>query len=123
MINFCNETGVGVTPYGALNHGKLSHPVGWGESDRSKLTSMMPMSPADKEIIKRVEEIANKKGWKMGQVALVWLLEKGTIPVVGFNSVARVEETAQLRGKKLTEEEIKYLEEPYVPKPRAFGTD
>jgi hypothetical protein len=36
---------------------------------------------------------------------------------VGFNSVERIDEALEMRGKRLTDEEVKFLEEPYVPKP------
>ena len=70
----------------------------------------------DKQIIGRVEELANKKGWKMSHVALAWNVHKGTLPIVGFSSVARIEEAATVRGKTLSDEEMKYLEELYQPK-------
>ena len=68
------------------------------------------------EIIKRTHELAEKKGWKMSQVALAWIIQKGTIPICGFSNLSRLDEAVAVRGKKLTEEEIKYLEEPYLPK-------
>lgn len=72
---------------------------------------------ADEEIIRRVEKIAQTRGWKMLHVALAWHKAKGTVPIVGLNSVQRVEEMGELRDKSLTGEEVKYLEEPYQPKP------
>jgi hypothetical protein len=35
--------------------------------------------------------------------------------IVGLNSVTRVDGACAIRGKVLTENEIKYLEEQYVP--------
>ena len=60
--------------------------------------------------------MAGKREWKMSHVALAWLKCKGAVPIIGCNSVGRIEEACDLRGKSLTEEECKYLEEPYVPK-------
>ena len=53
----------------------------------------------------------------MSQVALAWIIQRGTIPIVGFSSIGRIEEAADVRGKILTDDEMKWLEEPYVPKP------
>ncbi|KAF9875182.1 hypothetical protein CkaCkLH20_07448 [Colletotrichum karsti] len=118
MNRFCDETGVGIMPWSPLFGGNLARPLGYNESARSQMKS--PMNPgltgADEEIIRRVQEVAGKKGWSMSHVALVWVTSKGAIPVTGFNSVKRIDEACELRGKTLTEEEIKYLEEPYVPK-------
>ena len=64
-----------------------------------------------------MEELAEKKGWAMSHVALSWLLLRGvSSPIIGFSSVERMDEALQVRGKVLTEEEMKYLEEEYLPK-------
>lgn len=74
------------------------------------------MTEGDEAIVRRVEELANKKGWKMSQLALVWLRSKGAVPIVGANSISRIDEVCEIRGKILTDEEVSYLEELYVPK-------
>ena len=120
MNKFCNETGVGLIPWGPLFSGLLAKPMGV-ETARSKMSTAMSggLTGADETIIKRVEEVAEKKGWKMSQVALAWIREKGCIPIVGLNntSIQRLDEACSVREKKLTADEVKYLEEPYVPKP------
>jgi aryl-alcohol dehydrogenase-like predicted oxidoreductase len=122
MNKFCKETGVGIIPWSPMHGGLLARPVGTGDSARAK--NKGPMTPvltdADEETVKRVEKISKDKSWTMPEVSLVWLKQKGATPIVGFNSVARVEEMAGLKGKELTDEEIKFLEEPYVPK-NIFG--
>jgi aryl-alcohol dehydrogenase-like predicted oxidoreductase len=69
----------------------------------------------DKQIIERVEELAKKHDWKMSHVALAWINKRVSSPIIGFSSVARMDEALDARGKELTEEEEKYLEELYVP--------
>jgi aryl-alcohol dehydrogenase-like predicted oxidoreductase len=118
MIRFCKETGVGIIPWSPMFSGRLARPVGSETSTRSKLpvTHDNGLTPADEEIIRRVEKMATDKGWKMSQVALTWLIGNGAIPIVGFNSISRIDDACELRGKSLTEEERKHLDEPYVPK-------
>lgn len=118
MNRFCKETGVGLIPYAPLGGGLFARPWGVQESLRSKSQSPVAakITDADEVIVNRAEEIANKHGWKIADVAFLWHRAKGTIPVAGLNSVARVEEAAQLRGKSLTDEEVAYIEEPYAPK-------
>ena len=70
----------------------------------------------DEEIIGRVEKVAKDKGVSMANVATAWVLSKGCAPIVGLNSEKRVQEAVEAIKLKLTEEEIKYLEEPYAPK-------
>jgi aryl-alcohol dehydrogenase-like predicted oxidoreductase len=118
MIRFCKETGVGIIPYSPMLGGQLARPLGQNDSVRAKTPHPMNpvLTPADEEIIRRVEKIAAVKNWKMSQVALTWLRSKGAIPIVGFNSVNRVDDACSLRGVSLTDEEVKFLEEPYIPK-------
>lgn len=74
-------------------------------------------SEADKAIIDRVEEIANKKGVSMAQIAIAWsLTHPGENPILGLHSVKRIDEAVAAIKVQLSPEEIKYLEEPYVPK-------
>jgi 1-deoxyxylulose-5-phosphate synthase len=42
-----------------------------------------------------------------------------TAPIVGLNSEQRIKEMVEAVNLELTEEEKKYLEEPYVPRPIA----
>jgi aryl-alcohol dehydrogenase-like predicted oxidoreductase len=66
-------------------------------------------------IVRRVQEVAEKKGWKMSQVALAWINKTVSSPIVGFTSVEEMEEALGESGKTLTKEEEKYLENLYQP--------
>ena len=57
--------------------------------------------------MKRVQEIAEKKGWKMSHVGLAWINRRVASPIIGFSSVERIDEALDMRGKTLTEEEEK----------------
>lgn len=114
MNRYCIETGVALIPWAPLFRGHLARPLSSDSTTRSKTTS--ELTAADKEIIKRVDELASKKGWKMSQVALAWTIQKQTIPIVGFSNLARLDEAVEVKGKTLTDEEMKYLEEPYQPR-------
>lgn len=121
MIRFCKDTGVGIIPWSPLFAGRLARPAGYDKSARSKMPSGHHPGTTlkDEEIIGRVENLAAKKRWKMSQVALVWHKSKGTIPIVGLNSVDRANEMCELRGKSLTDEEVEYLDELYEARPVA----
>ncbi|KAI2467976.1 Aldo/keto reductase [Annulohypoxylon bovei var. microspora] len=118
MNRFCNDTSVGILPYASNFGGRLARPFGQEDSIRAKTPSPVGrgFTAADEEIIGRVEKLAANKGWKMSQVNLAWHRAKGTVPIVGFNSVARIDEACEARGKTLTAEEVAFLEEPYVAK-------
>jgi len=70
----------------------------------------------DTKIVERVQEIAEKRGWKMSHVALAWSNKRISSPIIGFSSVDRMDEALDANGKELTEEEEKYLEELYQPR-------
>lgn len=121
MNKYCLETGVGLIPWAPLYRGYLARPLSaTGTTERSKgeQNAAQPsgLSDTDKTIIGRVEEMADKKRWKMSQVAMAWSIQKGNIPIIGFSKVERIDEALEVKGKTLTEEEMKYLEEPYQPK-------
>lgn len=120
MNPFCNETGVGLIPWAPLCRGLLARPFSQhgstvrSEGDKQNRMFSTGETESDKEVVNRVEELANKKGWKMSHVALAWINKRISSPIIGFSSVARMDEALEARGKVLTEEEEKYLEEPYV---------
>lgn len=118
MNPFCRETGVGLINWAPLYSGLLARSLGSTTTAREEsLKGMLgELSSEDTKIIERVQELADNKGWKMSQVALVWIIAKGCIPIVGLSSVPRLEDAVAIRGKNLTEDEVKYLEEPYKPK-------
>ena len=52
----------------------------------------------------------------MSHVAVAWSIQKGNIPIIGFSKIDRIDEALDIKGKTLTDEEMKYLEEPYQSK-------
>ncbi|KAJ6259637.1 hypothetical protein Dda_5275 [Drechslerella dactyloides] len=123
MNRFCNETGVGLIPWSPLSRGHLARAPGdFGKTTRSAGEDKMKHfslfktghADADKEIVRRVQEIAEKRGWKMSHVALAWVNKRIASPIIGFSTVERMDEALDVKGKELTEEEEKYLEEPYL---------
>ncbi|KAL5529814.1 hypothetical protein ACEPAG_5801 [Sanghuangporus baumii] len=119
MFAYCNHKGMGIFAYSPLMDGHLARPDGV-ESTRSKSVKgsffEKKRRESDKEIIRRVEELAKKHAWKMSQVALAWSATKVCSPIVGANSLQRLQES-MTTGKALTAEEVKYLEEPYEYQP------
>ncbi|KAI5830525.1 Aldo/keto reductase [Schizophyllum commune Tattone D] len=119
MLAYCKYHGIGVIPWSPLAGGRLARPLAENETPRAKAFASFGISNADEieaEIIKRVEEVAKKRGWTMAQVSLAWTQRNVSSPIVGFNSLKRVDQNLLPEGE-LTDEEAKYLEEPYQPRP------
>lgn len=123
MIPYCLDSGVGLIPWSPLARGALARPWDSRDTLREKTDGGIinlvrgRETPADKVIINRIEEIAMKKGISMAQVALAWSLSHPkTNPIVGLNTKGRMDEAVASIRISLTDEEIRYLEEPYRPK-------
>ena len=71
----------------------------------------------DMPVIKRIKEIAEKLKISMAQVSLAWMLSKPLVasPVIGCTKISQLEDICGSLKVKLSEEDIKYLEELYVP--------
>ncbi|PSN61726.1 aldo-keto reductase-like protein [Corynespora cassiicola Philippines] len=122
MNRFCNATGVGLIPWAPLCRGHLARPASaFGSTTRSAGEKdnggfQAGRTDVDLQTIERVEELATKHGWKISHVALAWINKRVTSPIIGFSSEARIDEALEARGKTLTDDEEKYLEELYQPK-------
>ncbi|TFK81883.1 Aldo/keto reductase [Polyporus arcularius HHB13444] len=117
--------GVGSTPWSPLAKGLLTRPLsaqattirGKGDPSLEKYKSA-----ATQAIVDRVEEFAKKKGVSMAQISLAWLMHKEgvTAPVVGPTSLEKLQDLIGSVDVELNDEEMRSLEEPYVPVP-IFG--
>ena len=123
MVPYCDEENIALTPYSALAAGRLSRRPGEVSNRMEKDAYAKFKYDATKEqdevIIGRVAELAERRGVTMTEVSLAWLLSKVTAPVVGATKFHHIEGAAKAVDLALTDEEIAYLEAPYVPHPLA----
>ena len=119
MAPYCLEEGIALTPYSALAAGRLSRRPGETserlEKDAYAKFKYDATARQDGVIIDRVAELAEKRGVAMTEISLSWLLTKVTSPVVGVTKLHHIDGAAKAVELELTEEEIAYLEAPYVP--------
>jgi aryl-alcohol dehydrogenase-like predicted oxidoreductase len=121
MLPLCREEKIGVTPYSPMASGRLIRD--WSETTKRLETDKVARSKydstasADKLVVDRVAEIAEKRGILRIHVALAWLMHKApvTAPIIGATKISQLEDAVGAISVKLTPEEIDYLEEPYVP--------
>lgn len=119
MLPYCREENIALTPYSALAGGRLARHIGESskrleQDDYAKL-KYDATAKQDSVIIERVAEFANNKNATMTEISLAWLLTKVTSPVVGATKLHHIEGAAKAVELALTNDEIAYLEEPYVP--------
>jgi aryl-alcohol dehydrogenase-like predicted oxidoreductase len=123
MIPYCLDTGVGLIPWSPLGRGVLTRPWASRETKREQTDNFLKSMIRDREtdvdraIVGRVEEVARRKGISMAAVATAWSLGKGCCPILGLNSKQRIEEACENIRVRLTEDDVKFLEDAYLPKP------
>ena len=119
MAPFCASENIAMTPYSALAGGRLSKRPGETskrlEEDSYAKFKYDATAETDGIIIGRVAELADKRGVSMTEISLAWLLTKVATPVVGATKLSHVDGAMKAVDLELTQDEIDYLEEPYVP--------
>ncbi len=119
MLPFCRSENIATTPYSALASGRLCRPKGFTskrfEEDSYARFKYDATAETDEKIISRVEELAKNKNVTMTEISLAWLLTKVTSPVVGATKTSQVDGMAKAVDVVLSESEINYLEELYIP--------
>jgi 1-deoxyxylulose-5-phosphate synthase len=126
MIPLCRAEGIALMPWSPTAAGFLSGKYfkdGKIVSTEKDNTRVAPGTigygryagdPHNDQIVSRVVEVSGKKGVTPNQVALAWLLRKGVVPIIGTSKVEHLEEMAESVNVVISDEEAKYLEEPYI---------
>ena len=121
MLPLCEAEGVSVIPWSPLARGRLTRD--WEESSKRSETDAFGKTlydkteEADRRVVEAVAAVANERGVPRAQIALAWVLQKRpvTSPIVGATKTHHLEDAVAALSIKLTDEEIRRLEEPYVP--------
>jgi 1-deoxyxylulose-5-phosphate synthase len=124
MLPLCREEGIGVIPYSPLASGRLSRD--WSsestlraETDQIAKRKYDATPETDRRVLERVAEIAERHGIPRVHVALAWLLQKKPVaaPIIGATKASHLDEAVGALSVELTDVEVDFLEEPYVPHP------
>ena len=121
MLPLCRDQGVGIIPWSPQARGRLARPADEtterSETDQFGKYLYRKTADADRAVIERVGEVAAERGISRGQVALAWHFAKPgvTAPIVGATKIEQLEEAIAAVDVVLSADEVKRLEEPYVP--------
>lgn len=122
MLPLCTDAGIGVIPYSPMASGKLTRAWSEDSSARASTDQILQMkygatADIDRPILERVGEVAARLGIPRSHVALGWLFTKPqvTAPIVGPTTAAHVDDAIGAIDVKLSDDDIRYLEELYVP--------
>ncbi|KAL9641809.1 hypothetical protein ABK040_011794 [Willaertia magna] len=137
MIPLCKDLGVTNTPWSPIARGVLAKAeeiIKEHESNNEATATLTTTTRAntdyysieikkgltngDLEVLKRVVELSKKKNCTPAQLSIAWLLHKPNVssPVIGVTKIENVDVNVAAVDIELSVEEIKYLDEPYVPK-------
>ena len=122
MMQLLEEEKIVMTPYSPLAAGRVcrlytDEKTKRSSNDPGNVKKYEHAKDVDIPVIQRIKEVADKKKVTMAQVSLAWILSKPLVvsPVIGCTKISQLEELCQVFKIKLSEDEIKYLEELYVP--------
>ena len=124
MLPLCHEEGIAVIPWSPLARGRLTRP--WQsqttrrtETDAFGNRMYSETEEADRKVVDRLGELAERRGLPRAQLALAWLLAKPavTAPIVGATRPHHLEDAVAALKVSLTAEETRLLEEHYLPHP------
>jgi aryl-alcohol dehydrogenase-like predicted oxidoreductase len=112
---------VALTPYSPLAAGRLSRPEWKADTLRSRtdttaVSKYDSTQETDSRIVQRVHELSEKHGATMSQIALAWQFAKGvTAPIIGATKAKYFDDAVGALKVKLSQEDIAFLEELYLP--------
>jgi 1-deoxyxylulose-5-phosphate synthase len=126
MIPLCLDQKVGCIPWSPLARGFLTgtRKRGDGKSETTRARTddfahNLYYRESDFVVVDRVTEIAQQRGVTNAQVALAWMLAKPVVssPIIGASKAYQLDDALGALALKLTDDEVKRLEEPYEPHP------
>ena len=130
MMPLCLDQGVGCIPWSPLARGFLTgtrkrddtQDFTKAQTTRARTDEYgqnLYYRDSDFKVVERVTEIAEARGVKPAQVALAWVMAKPGVnsPIIGASKMYQLDDALGALHLKLTEDEMRRLEEPYEPHP------
>jgi aryl-alcohol dehydrogenase-like predicted oxidoreductase len=128
ILPVVRELGIGFVAYSPLGRGFLSGRI--RSIDDLEENDYRRNSPRFKgenfaknlELVREIERMAQRKGITASQLALAWLLQRGSdiVPIPGSRSIAHLEENAGAIGVEISPEEMERIDR-IAPKGVAAG--
>ena len=124
MIPLCQAEGIAVIPWSPQARGLLA---GTRKTPVDKTATARAASdeyawklcdhPADIDVMRACQTVADRLGVESAQVAIAWLLAKPAVvaPIVGATKIEHLQAAIAAVDLKLGDEEIRQLESPYQP--------
>lgn len=129
ILGKCRELGIGFVPYSPLGRGFLTGELKKFEDfetdDYRRLSPRFQGENFEKnlQLVRKIEEMAAQKNCTPAQLALAWVLSRGSdiVPIPGTKRRKYLEQNAQALSVKLTEDDLRKIEQ-IAPKNVAAGS-
>jgi 1-deoxyxylulose-5-phosphate synthase len=122
MLPLCLDQKIAIIPWSPLARGLLTGKRVRDGNETARARSdgfgkTLYTRDVDFELAQRVDEVAAQRGTPSAQVALAWMLAKPGIsaPIIGATKLNHLEDAVASLEVKLSPDEVKRLEELYVP--------
>ena len=122
MMPLCEDQGIAVIPWSPLARGFLAgnRAKEGGETTRARsddYAKQLYYQDDDFAVADRLTEVAKERVVSNMKVALAWVLSKRyvTAPIIGTSKPHHLDDAVAALDIKLSDEEIRRLEEPYRP--------
>jgi 1-deoxyxylulose-5-phosphate synthase len=126
MMPLCLDQKIGWIPWSPLARGFVTgtRKRGDGKSETTRARTddfahNLYYRDSDFTVVDRITEIATQRGVTNAQVALAWMMAKPVVssPIIGASKPYQLEDALGAVDLKLSDDEVKRLEEPYEPHP------
>ena len=117
MFPYCQDQGIAVTTFSPLARGFLARGAGTSRTTHDIYQELYG-DDIDREITRRVSEVAARRGVSRAHVAMAWIWgsPNRNIPIVGAAKTAHLDVAVEAMGLGLDAAERAYLEAPYRPR-------
>jgi 1-deoxyxylulose-5-phosphate synthase len=125
IIPLCIDQGIGLIPWSPMARGFFAGDRkrgGGGETTRANsdpFANGLYFRDEDFTVADRAADIAKGHNMTASQIALAWILHKPYVhsPIIGATKMDHLDQAIAALDIKLSDEEMKKLEEPYKPHP------
>ena len=120
MLPYCRDQGIAVTTFSPLARGFLARDSAAAGTARTAhdLYQEFYGDDIDREIARRVREVAARRGVSRAHVAMAWVAgsPNQNVPIVGAAKTGHLDVAVQALGLRLDAAERAFLEAPYRPR-------
>lgn len=117
MLPYCRDQGIAVTTFSPLARGFLARDAGTARTSHD-LYQEYYGDDIDREIARRVREVAARRGVSTAHIAMAWVAGSPNfnVPIVGASKAAHLEVAVEALALELDAGERAFLEAPYRPR-------